>query len=148
MLVRGLGVVGAGIVPAPTTEQSIQYAGGSLPWQCGWVPFYAQFHPEMCAELPAPPVPVAPVVPGGALDPNQGPATSGPVDQVILDTAAAQRAQTQDFFSMLAANLGLQDPGTCAPDAFWCRWGGLILLSGIGFILLVAMNQAKGLVSR
>jgi hypothetical protein len=54
----------------------------------------------ICAD-PQPPQPAAPAIPRGSLDVNQTPGGNYSVDQVISDTAAAQRAQTQGFFNSL-----------------------------------------------
>lgn len=102
---RGVGVVGGGVVPA-SAAPSVS-TSGRLPWQCGWIPGFMQLYPERCTYLPNPPIPAAPVIPAGALDPGQTPGGDYSVDQVVFDTAATQRAQTQNFFSDLSAQLGL-----------------------------------------
>jgi len=113
------------------------------PWQCQWIPFYAQANPTDCQNYANPGAPVAPVVPAGALDPG---GVTGSVDQVVSDTSGAQGAQTQSFFTNLAQSLGLQDPGaaTCDPSAFWCNWGNLVVLGGFFVGGLWVMNLAKG----
>lgn len=150
MLVRrGVGVVGGGIAPAGSVSVQGSPAKSSSydePWQCLWLPFYRNANPTVCQDYPNYPTPVSPVLPTGALDPG---GVTGSVDQVVSDTAAAQRAQAQDFFTKLAGSLGLKDPTdptACDPGAFWCNWGNLIVLGGFFVGGLVLVNLAKGAV--
>jgi hypothetical protein len=124
-------------------------AGPGVPWQCGWIPFYAGMHPDVCSDALSPKPPAPPVIPAGSLDPNQtpvGPAGGGAysVDQVIGDTSAIQRSQTQQFFSDLAAQLS--QPAPCDPSAFWCNYKNLVILAAVAVGGLIVVNLAKGAV--
>jgi hypothetical protein len=137
---RGLGILANPVLgdtlpvaaPAPTMSSS-----WDRPWQCQWVPFYAQWNPSVCQNYANPAAPAAPVVPIQNSDGTYS------VDQVVGDTAAAQQQQTSDFFWNVSDQLGL-NPATCAPESFWCNYGSWLLFGGVALAVLYGAHQVKG----
>lgn len=126
----------------------------SLPWVC-YIPGYAllsEANADQCnvhGATPPPPIPRAPVIPAGSEDPNQNPAGPYSVDQVISDTAALQRRQTQEFFSEVAAQqaCGTSDRLACGDNCdpstlpFYCGLDaakiGLLAALAVGTVFLI-----------
>ena len=140
-VLRGMGAA-ADAIGAPGSA-----GPGSLPWYCH-IPGYALLTEKSASQCnifgatPNPPTPATPVIPAGSLDPNQGPATVGSPDQVVGDTAAAQRQQVQDFFTQVAAQSNPGTPGSCAVSDFWCNYGLYVFLAGLaGFLWFAKANS-------
>ena len=105
-----------------------------LPWRC-YIPGYALLSEGTASECnvygptPNPPMPRAPVIPVGSESPSQVaagpvPGESYSVDQVVADTAAAQRQQIADFFS----TVGPSDSSSwLSRNWVWLALGGAAL---------------------